>query len=55
MDDIDQIVEVLARLDVDRPAIARMARAARAFAEAHAFEDTFQRRVAHLQQVASAA
>jgi glycosyltransferase involved in cell wall biosynthesis len=55
IDDIDQVVEVLARLDVDRPAIARMSRAARAFAEAHAFEDTFQRRVEHLQQVASAA
>lgn len=55
IDAIDDVVEVLARLDVDRTAIARMSRAARAFAEAHAFEDTFQRRVAHLQQVASAA
>jgi len=54
IDDIDEIVEVLARLDVDRTAIARMSRAARAFAEAHAFEDTFQRRVAHLQHVAAA-
>jgi glycosyltransferase involved in cell wall biosynthesis len=54
MDDIDGIVEVLARLDVDRTAIARMSRAARAFAEQHAFEDTFHRRVAHLQQLVAA-
>lgn len=52
MDDIDGVVDALARLDVDRGAIARMSRAALAFARGHAFEDTFQRRVDHLVQLA---
>jgi glycosyltransferase involved in cell wall biosynthesis len=52
MDDIDAVVDALARLDADRPALARMSRAAGAFARDHAFEYTFQRRVEHLLQTA---
>jgi glycosyltransferase involved in cell wall biosynthesis len=54
MNDIDGVVDALTRLDADRPAVARMSRAARAFARGHAFEDTFGRRVDHLQQLAGA-
>ena len=54
MDDIDGVVDALTRLDADRGAIARMSRAALAFARGHAFEDTFQRRVDHLVQLANA-
>ena len=53
MDDIDGVVDALTRLDVDRSAIARMSRAALAFARGHAFEDTFQRRINHLIDLAA--
>lgn len=52
MDDVDGLAEAIACLDADREALASMARAAAAFARPHAFEDTFQRRVDHLLQVA---
>jgi glycosyltransferase involved in cell wall biosynthesis len=54
MDDIDGVVDALARLDAERGAIARMSRAALAFARGHAFEDTFQRRVDQLIELAAA-
>ena len=54
IDDIDGVVDALTRLDADRSAVARMSRAALAFARGHAFEDTFQRRVDHLVQLAGA-
>jgi glycosyltransferase involved in cell wall biosynthesis len=54
MNHIDGVVDALTRLDADRPALARMSRAARAFAQDHAFEDTFGRRVDHLLQLAAA-
>ena len=54
MDDIDGVVDALMRLDADRSAIARMSRAAVVFARGHAFEDTFQRRVDHLIELAAA-
>ena len=54
MDDIDGVVDALTRLDADRSAIARMSRAALIFARGHAFEDTFQRRVDQLIDLAAA-
>ena len=53
MDDIDGVVDALTRLDADRSAIARMSRSALAFARGHAFEDTFQRRINHLIDLAA--
>lgn len=54
MDDIGGVVESLTRLDAERSAIARMSRAALAFARGHAFEDTFHRRVDQLIELAAA-
>lgn len=54
MDDIGGVVDALSRLDAERNAIARMSRAALAFARGHAFEDTFQRRVDQLIELAAA-
>lgn len=53
IDDIDGVVDALTALDADRPAIARMSRAALNFARGHAFEDTFQRRINHLIDLAA--
>jgi len=53
MDDIEAVVNALARLHSDRDTISRMSRAALAFARGHAFEDTFQRRVDHLIELAA--
>lgn len=55
MNDIDGVVDAIARLDVDRDRIARMSRNAAAFARGHSFEDTFRRRIDHLLQVVGGA
>jgi colanic acid/amylovoran biosynthesis glycosyltransferase len=55
MDDIDGVVDALTHLDGDRNAIARMSRAALTFARGHGFEDTFQRRVDQLIELATVA
>jgi glycosyltransferase involved in cell wall biosynthesis len=48
MDDPKALAERVARLDGDRPALAAAARAAKAFAARHTFEETMRRRVGHL-------
>lgn len=53
MDDIDGVVELLVQLDVQREEIARLSHEARHFAASHSFEDTFQRRVDHLLDLAA--
>lgn len=54
MDAIDAVVDAVARLERDRGTIERWSREARSFAAAHAFEDTFRRRVDHLLALAEA-
>lgn len=52
IDDIDAVVDAIARLDADRQLLAAQSRTAAAFSRGHGFEDTFRRRVDHLLQVA---
>jgi colanic acid/amylovoran biosynthesis glycosyltransferase len=52
MDDVDGVVEAIAHLDANRELLAVKSRAAAKFSRAHAFEDTFRRRVDHLLRVA---
>ena len=54
MDNPKALAERIAQLDADRPALATAARAARAFAAKHTFEETVRRRVEHLVACAGA-
>lgn len=52
VEDIEGLANAVARLDADRERLAAMSRAAAAFSRTHTFEDTFQRRIDHLLEVA---
>jgi colanic acid/amylovoran biosynthesis glycosyltransferase len=54
MNDPASLAEKIAELDRDREALARAASASRAFASEHTFEETIQRRAAHLRECAEA-
>jgi glycosyltransferase involved in cell wall biosynthesis len=49
MDDVSSLADALARLHADRPSLATMSRRALDFAAQNTFEETFRKRMEHLQ------
>ncbi|MCB1998015.1 MAG: glycosyltransferase [Burkholderiaceae bacterium] len=54
VDDVEAVVEAVAGLDQNRARLAELSRAAARFSREHAFEDTFVRRVRHLEALLEA-